>query len=207
MYKTKEIRWFFEGENKHVLNWFDNRQKNVFDKRKDFYLHLKNDDIGVKLRDGNIEIKHRVRERARGCLYPEVTGYFENWVKWSFGAEDKDPLYTQVLNGNHGQWIEITKERFAVVVTEENGKRIIDSQLQDVEYGCQIEYTKVHLLGGEWHTFGLEWFGETCLELESNFMTEILQTLSQTIYKPIYGLCRFLDKISKRSGNKLITKC
>lgn len=60
MYKSKEIRWFKDSSNRGVLDWFAGHGQ-TFENTghgTDSYLPLQKDDITVKLRKGNIEIKH-----------------------------------------------------------------------------------------------------------------------------------------------------
>ncbi|WP_339715730.1 hypothetical protein [uncultured Kriegella sp.] len=174
MYKTKEIRWFFKTENTQIQNWFKNHELNASNIREDLYLQLNDENIGVKLRDGAIEVKHRTRARSKGCLITDVWGCFEHWTKWSFEAKSDDPVLLQITQGIYERWISVEKERLALQLTEINGKTKLFSLSQSLDYGCQIEYTKLKIMGEKWYTFGLEWFGNTHMELETSLISQIL---------------------------------
>ena len=174
MYVTKEIRWFFKEENEPIRNWFYNLRFDVADEREDLYLDLEIQDVGVKLREGKTEIKHRIESRSKGCLNPNVWGYFEKWVKWSFDTKDDDPLYAEIMERKYNRWIPVAKERNTSQLTERNGAIITCPLSEDLDDGCQIEYSKINVCGKQWFTFGLEWFGETSPELRPSFVTEII---------------------------------
>jgi hypothetical protein len=86
MYKSKEIRWFKNAPDQSIIDWF-NKQDQTFENtesRTDFYLPLDKEDITIKLREGNIEIKHRLGEPLSGRLTTSAEGLYEIWTKWSF---------------------------------------------------------------------------------------------------------------------------
>lgn len=174
MYQTKEIRWFFKTENTQIQSWFENHELNSPSIREDLYLQLNDENIGVKLREGTIEVKHRTRARSKGSLNTDVWGCFEKWSKWSFEAKNNDPLLLQINQGIYKRWISVEKERLALQLTEMNGRMKLFSLSQALDYGCQIEYTKLKIMGEKWYTFGLEWFGSTHVELQTSLISQIL---------------------------------
>ena len=193
MYKTKEIRWFFPQENRHIQKWFNNLGVDVTEKREDFYLNLETVDVGVKLRQGKTEIKHRIGQRANDKLNPNAWGSFETWIKWSFDTFD-DKLYSEISNDNFPMWIPISKERYAIQVIESEGNLQIHPLSKSFDYGCQIEYAKIHLNDKQCYTFGMEWFGDTCLKIEPIFVDEILGDTKFTINQS-YGYPQFLANV------------
>jgi len=62
-----------------------------------------------------------------------------------------------------------------------------------LDFGCQVEYTKVRLGDSTWYTFGLEWFGNKFLELSQPFMKEILGSSKLTL-KQSKGYAAFLKE-------------
>ncbi len=174
MYKTKEIRWFFKKQNRSIETWFETLGFDSFEKREDFYLCLGKDDVGVKLRDGNIEIKHLIGTRARGCLEAKAWGYFEDWIKWSFVAELGHEIVSNITNGKCKRWLSVIKERQSAQLTMENGAISIKPYHANLRFGCQIEYSNIHLKGENWYTFGLEWFGNRGLDLDASLIHAIL---------------------------------
>lgn len=180
MYRTKEIRWFFPQENIHIQKWFNALGLDTKDERIDFYLNLETVDVGVKLREGKTEIKHRVGQRANDKLTPNAWGSFENWIKWSFDIGD-DSLHSQISADKYPQWIPIHKERYAIQMIEENGLIQTRPLSSSFDYGCQIEYAKILLQEKQWYTFGLEWFGDVCLKIKPALIDEIIGDTKFTI--------------------------
>ena len=84
MIHTKEIRWFFEQENSQILNWFEAQGLNEYQVHEDIYLNLGKEDIGIKLREGRVEIKHRVGNRAKGYLTQKAWGVLRNVKNGTF---------------------------------------------------------------------------------------------------------------------------
>jgi hypothetical protein len=98
-YATLEVRWFFDGSlaeaapevesrfgadrtqesegNRRALSW-------PATWRKDLYLILPGaEDMGVKLREGRLEIKGRVDTFGSERFADRVPGVTERWMKWS----------------------------------------------------------------------------------------------------------------------------
>lgn len=177
MYKSTEIRWFIESSDRAILDWFA-RQGQTIDNtvpRTDFYLPLKEKDITVKLREGNIEIKHLVGETLCGSLTPSAEGYFEHWIKWSFNADKEDKLSQQIMESNTYDWVEIIKTRLGMKMTKDDKDKLLILPIKAfVNFGCQVEFTNLIIDGKIYNTFALEWFGKETLELGQEFMNEIL---------------------------------
>jgi hypothetical protein len=134
---------------------------------------LRNENIGVKLREGKIEVKHRIGSRAKGCLNSNVWGYYDDFIKWSFDVGETDTLLSEILAGEFESWIPVRKKRMLVQLTEEKGKIIAKSISSDVPFGCQVEYSQIQIHTEKWHTFGLEWFGKRYLKLDVETVSEI----------------------------------
>ena len=120
MYKSKEIRWFFSENNEPIEQWFSGRGM-LFSKTKprtDYYLPIPGkEDISVKLREGNIEIKQRHGQPVLHHLTKNAIGYLEDWVKWSFDVEDNDELAKNIIQAKKYSWFEVYKERIGVKLT------------------------------------------------------------------------------------------
>lgn len=177
MYKSREIRWFKDSSDKAILDWFAAKGQSfeTAETRTDYYLQLGKDDVAVKLREGNIEIKHRIGETNRGNLTETTEGVFENWIKWSFNADKADKLSQAIVSSNLYNWIETIKTRIGVKVTEDSfGKLQILPIKSFVDFGCQIEYTLLQIKSQTIYTFALEWFGEKELQFPKELIKEIL---------------------------------
>lgn len=178
MFKSREIRWFYPTELKSVEKWFmDNGYtfENA-DPRTDYYLPLKNqDDIGIKLREGNVEIKQRIARTKKENISELANGYFENYIKWSFSSAEKDPLFQEIIEGEKFNWLWVRKERIGYKLKENQNGSIIRVKLDEFpEFGCQVEYTRIKIKEELWYTLCLEWFGEKEIEIDLSILDEML---------------------------------
>lgn len=178
MFNSKEIRWFTKKENKEISKWFAERAitfENT-DSRTDYYLSLSGKkDIGIKLREGNIEVKHLIANPVEGKLTKNASGYFERYTKWSFSTDKEDILSHRIIHEKKYDWMEVSKERMGCKLKEDgNGKKLLVKIEDQIPFGCQIEYTRINLNNSTWYTFGLEWFGEKELEVDPELIKEIL---------------------------------
>lgn len=159
---SAEIRWFIKGKiPTTVFDWFIGLNNNYVNQpeRTDHYLVLKSDDsLGIKLREGNVEIKQL--KQFIGNISPgnNINGNAEKWIKWSFELDQaKNILPKGVLNND---WLAITKNRILVNygITEEN----IVSQKEPISYknGCITELTSIIINNVDWWSFALEAYGE-----------------------------------------------
>ena len=178
MFASSEIRWFTRHEDKPISAWFAELGLSFSASRTDFYLPLPGrDDLNVKLREGRVEVKQRVEDPHPFQLAPRAKGSFEEWVKWSFKVDGEDELSRAIIQEKKFNWIEVRKERMAVVLTPSG----IAPPQQIVPAGCQIEYTRIQVRGETWYTFGLEWFGEERVEPGIALLSAILE---DTFLKP-----------------------
>jgi len=196
MFKSKEIRWFSQTEEKQITQWFNDHGLDfaTTDARTDFYLPLpEKKDMGVKLREGNIEAKCRTSIPKIGKLTDHAEGYFEEWVKWSFNVNKDDPLSESIIKEKKYSWIEVYKERVGRKLTkDEKGKTKWLSIKDRIPFGCQVEYTRILIKGQQWFTFGLEWFGNEYLEFDLKIAIEILGVSSLKKEKSM-GYAEFLN--------------
>ncbi len=178
MYRTKEIRWFSNTEDPEILRWFE---ENGFtfentEARTDYYLPLKEqNDIGIKLREGNIEIKQRIHSSDEQKLVKRVKGHFENYIKWSFSSSNEDPLIHSIIEEEKYNWLAVRKERIGFKLKENQNGSIIKVKMTEYpKYGCQIEYTRIKVKNELWYTLGLEWFGSKELEFDLSILNKML---------------------------------
>lgn len=186
MYKSKELRWFTQHENDTIKTWFAKHGLSfeTTQARTDHYLvALINDDTIPKIREGRIEIKHRIGKSDVYNLIPNAEGYFEEFIKWSFVLDKEDALSQEIINARKyaSQWTEVYKERMGVKLSEAPDKTVKVFPVSDIlESGCQIEYTRIKLKETVWYSFNLEWFGKEFLELDSSIFFEIL---GETVFR------------------------
>lgn len=159
---TAEIRWFVRGKiPSFIFDWFIGLNKNYVNQpeRTDYYILLKSDDaLGIKLREGRIEIKQRANYIGNISTGKNVTGNAEKWIKWSFELNEASNILSDNLL-SYG-WLQVTKNRISVNygITEEN----IVSQKEPIIYknGCTTEITSIILNNEDWWSLGLEAYGE-----------------------------------------------
>ena len=162
MFPTIELRWFCEGAAPPagVREWFRTLGRaEIQQPRVDYYLHLADEPaLGIKVREGRLEIKKRTRAYGAATIRPGVGGVIEGWRKWSFelarveagrdiGIDDGSP------------WLPVLKARkllrFAVI-----GDRHFLLRVQvRPERGCEVELTSVSVGANRRWTVGLEAFG------------------------------------------------
>jgi hypothetical protein len=163
MYKSKEIRWFKNSSDKVIRNRFAS-QGQTFENtepRTDYYLPLDKDDLTVKLREGNIEIMHRVDKTTKGKQTENAEGKFETWAIWCFYTNKEDKLTKAILGSNPNNCSETIKTRIGVTVTEDTpGDLQILPHKAFTNFGCQIEYMPLQIKSKTIYAFPLDWFRE-----------------------------------------------
>ncbi|MFA8437048.1 MAG: hypothetical protein ACEPOZ_21285 [Marinifilaceae bacterium] len=180
MYRSKEIRWFTQEENKRICNWFAKQKLdfNTITARTDYYLvALDNEHTIPKLREGRVEIKYRVGIPRIHQLSPNAEGYFEEFVKWSFQLDAGDALAEEIIDWNQyaTEWVEVVKQRLGLKLSKGNkGTLEIHDIKECIASGCQIEYTRIRVKNQTWYSFNLEWFGAEFINLDPSFISEIV---------------------------------
>lgn len=82
------MRWFFKGGvPAAVERWFAAGLPQAEPWREDRYLILPGlVDMGIKAREGRLEIKGRTAVAGRHAIAPGIDGIAERWCKWSYDA-------------------------------------------------------------------------------------------------------------------------
>ncbi len=81
---TCEMRWFFDGQlPDEAARWFGGGRAAPW--REDRYLVLPGvADMGIKRREGRLDIKGRTAVLGDHVVAPGIEGYAERWGKWSY---------------------------------------------------------------------------------------------------------------------------
>lgn len=155
-FKSSEIRWF--SRDREIL-W--NQYKKLPDKgegisegdRTDYYLKSGTINTGIKIREGNHELKVKSGE-------DEDLGYgvMQHWIKWS-NSEVENILNT-IDNEWLDDWIAVKKRRYKKRYEIFNQQELEVVEEEFVDEGCGAEFTEIHLLEPDvtLYTFGLEAF-------------------------------------------------
>jgi len=155
-FHTHEVRWFAPGAAPQpVRAWFSSLGKRVVQPpRIDQYLLGVDASLGVKTRQGSLEVKQRTADQGIYSFHSKITGRVESWVKWSF------PLATSAapLNLDSASWVSVRKARQLLLYTFSEGGEI--SLNPPGEYPTPfagLELTGIQLAEKEpWWTVGLE---------------------------------------------------
>lgn len=162
MYPTVEVRWFYQGEvETAVFNWFTTIDDGLVKEppRTDHYLNpLSHDGMGIKLREGRIEVKQRVQTIQTIQVGEQISGLVEQWQKWSFLLSEQNE-FTESIRAS--QWIAVTKSRQIQSFRSEWGENP-QTQFsgQPTEADCRIELTELLVQDAQWWTLGLESHGD-----------------------------------------------
>lgn len=178
---SMEVRWFLPvALPDEVRQWFDRKQPTLIEaeQREDWYLLLADHkDMGIKLRQGKLEIKHRTGDRGVKKIVKGVKGRIEQWQKWSFSltAEEEVPAH---LPAEAEFWLEVQKTRWVKTYQVRQGAIAGVTPEAKPEQGCQIEMAEIRVLGQVWHSLGFEAFGQANT-LEQTLMQVLGQVFNE----------------------------
>lgn len=154
-WNTNELRWFCREPHAGLRQFFDrlSPEQVSHEKRIDDYLLNGREDLGVKMREGRLEIKTRGAILGRQRIGP-VQGMLEAWTKRGF-----IPVKGAISPRDSG-WVAVRKNRWATLYTP-NGNGTEYQALSDTSpKGIQLEYTELNIGPDLWYTVGLEWPAE-----------------------------------------------
>lgn len=170
MFPTVETRWFYRGATPAaVLDWYHSgeRAPEAQPTRTDSYLQPSPPgDMGIKLREGRLEIKQRVRQYGVTCFHERACGQIEHWQKASFEAEAGPGVLMSLVKPG-ASWIAVRKAR------KLRRYHVIDAATVEAvavpDYtarGCSIELAEIEVRSDNWWSLAFEAFGpeETLLE-------------------------------------------
>ncbi|MFQ5433322.1 MAG: hypothetical protein ACE5FD_00440 [Anaerolineae bacterium] len=162
MYPTIEVRWFYQGEvPTAVFDWFTAVADRLVREpvRTDHYLQLlTHDGLGIKLREGRIEIKQRLKIVQTVQFEEQISGMIEQWHKWSFLLSEQNSLTESI---NTSQWIAVEKLRhLQSFQSNQDKKRQTRFSGLPMDFDCWIELTNLNVQNEKWWTLGLESYGD-----------------------------------------------
>jgi hypothetical protein len=161
---TAEIRWFIPGnipENVSVWLALQKGTREEQSPRSDLYLVLPGQDsLGIKLREGRIEIKKRLAIHE-DLEAPGITGRVESWIKWSVKAED-ELTPEHLLSHDPSHWISINKKRCLQKYEIGDEGNLMPHRMEGFPpEGIAVELSELNAGDDSWWTFGLECFGNS----------------------------------------------
>ena len=151
---TLEVRWFFPQVGLARPAAFE--QVAPAPARVDWYAPA-NAASGVKLREGNLEVKLLLAEHGIGTFAGgRCRGAVQSWNKWIYRNEVQTPPTAEALQ--QAGWIAVEKQRW-LIKFENRGGSMVPVDAYETS-GCQVEWTEVQVAGTPWLTVGLEAAGE-----------------------------------------------
>jgi hypothetical protein len=161
MYPTMEVRWFYRGRiPAEVVAWYSRIGPSPEEQpgRMDHYLRLAdNDSLGIKLREGRLEIKQRTGRPEVVDFHPRVSGVVERWRKWSFPLAENETA----LTGPESTWVAVEKRRRLrrYRVTGDKQVQAAPGEAKLVG-GCELELTRLKAVDQQWWSLCFEAFGD-----------------------------------------------
>jgi hypothetical protein len=162
MFATFEVRWFGAGATPDaVAEWFAAAPEAAAPPpRVDHYLRLPDDDsLGIKLREGRVEVKQRQGEKETAAFHARVTGAVAHWRKWSFPLVEGVSGLAEIAETPRA-WLAVQKaRRLRSYALDAAGEITAVSPQDPPPQGCDWELTAVRLNGRPWWTVGFEAYG------------------------------------------------
>jgi hypothetical protein len=158
-----EVRWFGRGGLPHeVQAWFESGHERPEQQpsRVDYYLRLPDtNSLGIKLREGKVEVKQLHQRHSAVRLHERVTGVMEHWRKWSFLVAQPGAV-TDALSPA-SSWVSVRKERELrkYEVTDSAAVKAITTAHYAAR-GCYVELARLLVAGEVWWSLALEAFGD-----------------------------------------------
>ena len=193
MQLTAELRWFYRGTlPSEVCQWFQQDQLGGHlappEEREDLYFYSPGSEyLGIKLRQGRLEIKWRKAELGVVHFGDRVEGKAEKWGKWL--CEDPTAESFQPADVVGKSWVSVKKVRFLrkASLTQRQyqvfpGESITAVPVtESIDQGCNVELTQLSINGNAWWSLAFEAFGE------DDCLMEHLQAVAAWVFKSYRG--------------------
>lgn len=150
MYRSTEVRWFFQGDLPGaVRDWFESGVRARSEpERTDKYLLLPGcATTSVKFRNDRFEVKAQTEPPAPVHFPNACSGLRDAWVKWSSASIDVDS-FRQLIVRPEDEWISVSKSRRLRLVSLEAGEPLeVSPDHGWLSGGCQVELSAIRA----WH--------------------------------------------------------
>jgi hypothetical protein len=173
--QTIELRWFYRGHvPAEIANWFDTLGgvRSPADTRTDFYLQSSSPDIGVKIRQGNLEVKHLQQQFDKIDIDGWSESKVEQWSKWICHDRSAHSPATEKSG-----WIQVDKvrqQRFYRVEFSDPIKLTPISTPR--KNAAAIELTALQLRDEAWWTLACEYLGDN-ISIDRQFLPMVKMLL------------------------------
>jgi hypothetical protein len=152
-----ELRWFVPGEPAPAAtSLFGEPDWASVPTRTDSYVALPTiDDLGIKRREGRLEVKGRIAVIPSVRCSPCVEGRLEHWIKWSHEGAVLDPVVEALSKGPLDA---VTKQRIQRKFHLQDGRAEEVALDLRLDGGAYAELTRLELAGSRWWSLGFEAF-------------------------------------------------
>jgi hypothetical protein len=169
MFPTMEVRWFRPGEIPAAIQeWFQRCKGEPEEQqpRVDYYFHSAADDsLGIKLREGRLEVKRRRRRLGIVHFHERVAGQVEHWRKWGFAYDiERDGPWPS------GFYVKKDRSLYRYRLAKDREIEAVSSPAQ-LGPGCELELTQVSARGQTWWTLAFEAYGHEVTIHDILFLT------------------------------------
>lgn len=156
MFKSSEIRWFSQ-EREFLWDFYDNLPEKGMGyreiERTDYYLKSGTENTGIKVREGNHELKVKSAEDEK-FEYGTLT----HWIKWS--VAEKNTILNTIDEEMLEEWEPVKKSRFKKTyeIAGDTGIHFVDEA--HAKEGVEVEFTEVYFKTADqlFYTVGFESF-------------------------------------------------
>lgn len=186
MLTTTELRWFKLGTlPKEIFQWFQQDQLGDLappEEREDVYLYTPGCEyMGIKLRQGRLEIKWRKAELGSLRFGEKVEGKVEKWGNWLCEDPTQQSFQPQDVVGK--LWISVKKKRSQRKYQVISGESIVAGSVnQSIDQGCNVELTQLSINSNDWWSLAFEAFGE------DDYLSDNLKAVTSDVFKNYQGL-------------------
>ena len=194
LFPTVEVRWFLRGEvPPEVQHWFggESGRLPIASSRTDYYLRLpESPGLGIKLREGRVEVKQRQAAPDVARLHGRVSGLVAAWHKWSFDlASGEDAPAGSVIPPG---WTPVEKVRWLrrYQYTGAGSIREMPASILPSR-GCDWELACVRVAGETWWTTAFESFGH-----ESSLHARLFAVTGEVLASGVPPVLRTADSKS-----------
>lgn len=197
-FKSTEIRWF-SPHKEELWNLYQSlpEQGNGIREsdRIDYYLQSDSLNTGVKIRQGNHEIKVKCQADE-----PQPYGLVEHWLKWS--TKEFQNILNTINSELLGDWTAIDKVRYKKKYEILPNSEVMYSTKDFLAEGCGVEFTELKIGTSRdlFYTFGIEAFG-TAYDSRDNFFAVMdYLNMNFAVLKELdsFGYPEFLSKLEKQ---------
>lgn len=190
VFASCEVRWFWPDTiTDELQHWFDRQGDGIQESppRTDIYLNHKDPELGIKWREGNLEIKRLdAMEVIESGHLPSHVGC---WEKWSLPLSQAQPVFEQMEN-RADIWLKVHKQRVQRLYSI-NAEKVQPTKANaQIKEGCNVELAQVRFAGTTWNTLGFEAFSQLNREL-----VNLRQTLTHLRWHnvPAIGKARMMS--------------